>query len=134
MTAIIDSAVNGILGTVRYERLEDSGPKKGKFSNKSPICTKYFECKLDYKNVNEIIDSDEKRAQISAHNGWVLDWDPMVCFMNPKFDIYLKRGLVPWDDSIKLNYGSSKISSPALWARMEEYAGELTQNDKICTT
>ena len=44
MTAIINSAVNGILGTVRYERLEQAGPRKGKFSMKAQICTKFSEC------------------------------------------------------------------------------------------
>lgn len=122
MIEIINCALNGILGTVRYERLEGSGPQKGPFSVANPICTKYFECNIDYTNTVEILSSESKKAQVAAHNGWVLDWDPMVCFMSPRFDTYLKRALVPWDDCVKLNYGSSSASCPPLWLRMAEYA------------
>ena len=31
----------------------------------------------------------------------------MKCFIQPEHDIYLQRGLVPWADSVKLNYSNS---------------------------
>ena len=59
---------------------------------------------------------------IFAHNGWVMDWDPSKCFVSKEFDVYFKRDLVPWDDTVKLNYGNSFKSCPALWERMNQYA------------
>ena len=122
MVQIIKLAVDNIIGTVRYERLDHNGPKYGKFTCKRPICTKYFQAPLFDSWDESLLEEEDTKQNIFAHNGWVMDWDPSNCFVDQKYDIYLKRQLVPWDDSVKLNYGRKHEDSPALWQRMTEYS------------
>ena len=43
---------------------------------------------------------------------------------------YLRRTIVPWDDSIKLRYGSKPDDSPLLWSRMEQYVTLMAKTFK----
>ena len=121
MEEIIDSAVNGVKGTMRYERIDPTGPKLGPVSSTSPICPKYFSCPFTGPDAAAIVALEENRKFIYAHNGWVMDWNPVHNFVDQKFEVYLKRQLCAWDDSAKLRYGDGPQSCPALWERMEQY-------------
>ena len=92
---------------------------------------RYFRLPLGYDGAS--VDDDEALMNSAdavycwTHSGWVPDEvvNPLVNFAEPPCNVYLRRELNSWTDSVKLRYGLSTEDCPALWARAAEYA-ELT--------
>ncbi|XP_039591819.1 glycogen debranching enzyme isoform X1 [Polypterus senegalus] len=123
-----EQAVNCILGNVTYERLADHGPKLGPVTRKDPIVTRYFT--YSYKDMSlveeeKLLSQPDKACQFLAHNGWVMGDDPLRNFAEPGSNVYLRRELICWGDSVKLRYGNSPKDCPYLWDHMRKYT-EIT--------
>ncbi|KAM4623773.1 glycogen debranching enzyme isoform 2-T2 [Polymixia lowei] len=123
-----EQAANCIVGNVVYERLADHGPKLGPVSRKNPLVTRYFT--FPYKEMTleqemKLLDEPDKMCHFLAHNGWVMGDDPLRNFAEPGSNVYIRRELICWGDSVKLRYGNGPEDCPYLWAYMQKYT-EIT--------
>uniref|UniRef100_A0A8C7WWD4 Amylo-alpha-1, 6-glucosidase, 4-alpha-glucanotransferase a n=1 Tax=Oryzias sinensis TaxID=183150 RepID=A0A8C7WWD4_9TELE len=123
-----EQAVNCVVGNVVYERLADHGPKLGPVSRRHPLVTRYFTYPYEDMTLEEemqLLDQPDKMQHFLAHNGWVMDDDPLRNFAEPGSNVYLRRELVCWGDSVKLRYGNGPEDCPYLWEHMKTYT-EIT--------
>ncbi|KAK6484196.1 glycogen debranching enzyme-like isoform X1 [Huso huso] len=123
-----EQAVNCVLGNVVYERLADHGPKLGPVTRKDPLVTSYFTYRFEEMSLEQeeqLMHQSDKACHFLAHNGWVMADDPLRNFAEPGSDVYLRRELICWGDSVKLRYGNSPEDCPYLWAHMKKYT-EIT--------
>ncbi|XP_072366697.1 LOW QUALITY PROTEIN: glycogen debranching enzyme-like [Scyliorhinus torazame] len=123
-----EQAVNCTLGTVSYERLVDYGPKLGPVTEKNPLVTRYFTYEFEVLPLEQeepMMYQPEKAVYFMAHNGWVMGDDPLRNFADPGSNVYLRRELICWGDSVKLRYGKKPEDCPYLWAHMQKYT-EIT--------
>uniref|UniRef100_A0A671UFB2 Glycogen debranching enzyme n=1 Tax=Sparus aurata TaxID=8175 RepID=A0A671UFB2_SPAAU len=123
-----EQAANCIVGNVLYERLADHGPKLGPVNRKNPLVTRYFT--FPYQDMTleqemQLLDQPDKMCHFLAHNGWVMGDDPLRNFAEPGSNVYLRRELICWGDSVKLRYGKKPEDCPYLWAHMQKYT-EIT--------
>nr|XP_057917611.1 glycogen debranching enzyme isoform X2 [Doryrhamphus excisus] len=123
-----EQAANCIVGNVTYERLADHGPKLGPVSKKNPLVTRYFT--FPYQDMTleqemQLLDEPNKTCHFLAHNGWVMGDDPLRNFAEPGSNVYIRRELICWGDSVKLRYGKGPEDCPFLWAHMKKYT-EIT--------
>ncbi|KAK2491013.1 hypothetical protein MC885_002083 [Smutsia gigantea] len=123
-----EQAVNCILGNVFYERLAGHGPKLGPVTRKHPLVTRYFTFpfeKMTLSTEEAMIHLPNKACFLMAYNGWVMGDDPLRNFAEPGSEVYLRRELICWGDSVKLRYGNKPEDCPYLWAHMKKYT-EIT--------
>lgn len=112
------NAIENTIATVRYFRVDPCGPKIPLVTKNNSLVPRYFE------ELNGAQESDvftEKSKYIMAHNGWVMNDDPLKNFADPGSNIYLRRELIAWGDSIKLRYGKNYEDCSFLWDHMRKY-------------
>ncbi|XP_066547874.1 glycogen debranching enzyme isoform X1 [Amia ocellicauda] len=123
-----EQATNCIVGNVVYERIAEHGPKLGPVTMKDPLVTRYFTFnfeEMSLKQEEQLMHQPDKACHFLAHNGWVMGDDPLRNFAEPGSNVYLRRELICWGDSVKLRYGNKPEDCPYLWAHMKKYT-EIT--------
>ncbi|KAJ8409510.1 hypothetical protein AAFF_G00229110 [Aldrovandia affinis] len=126
-----EQAANCTLGSVAYERLAGHGPKLGPITRKNPLVTRYFTFPFEEMTLEQellLIDEPDHACHFLAHNGWVMADDPLRNFAEPGSNVYLRRELVCWGDSVKLRYGDKPEDCPYLWAHMKKYTEITAKN------
>ncbi|KAG8178835.1 hypothetical protein JTE90_016506 [Oedothorax gibbosus] len=124
-----EAAIGNVLSAIRYERLDPNGPKLKLVSSEHPLVCQYF---LNYGK-DGTLEQDEQlmfspqSCYIMAHNGWVMGDNPLKNFASARSNVYLRRELVAWGDSVKLRYGEKPEDSPHLWKFMTEYVQQLSR-------
>ncbi|VVC95830.1 unnamed protein product, partial [Leptidea sinapis] len=97
-------------------------------TNERPLVARYFTLPElpDLRHYEDFIYGDQG-CEVMAHNGWVMNADPLRDFAAREEDgrVYLRRELIAWGDSVKLRYGAAPEDSPFLWEHMRRYV-ELT--------
>lgn len=119
-----EQAVNCLIGNIVYERLAEHGPKLGPVTRKNPMVTRYFT--FPYQDMTldqemQLLDQPDKLCHFLAHNGWVMGDDPLRNFAEPGSNVYIRRELICWGDSVKLRYGNTPDDCPYLWYHMKKY-------------
>ncbi|VDK58186.1 unnamed protein product [Cylicostephanus goldi] len=124
------AGLRAVMGHITYQRLADDGPKYGAVTEKHPLTTDYFlhlEDVTSWEQEEHLAYDPEKSKYLMAFNGWVMAYDPLKNFALPDSQVYLRRELVCWGDSVKLNYGDKPDDCPFLWNYMKEYSQECAR-------
>lgn len=122
-------AVNNCIAHIRYQRVDTSGLRLGPVTVKQPLLDRYFTPPKGLDEDEVAWDVLEQAAYgdstIMAHNGWVLSGNAETNFAVYPAPVYLDRSLIPWSDSVKLNYGFAPSDSPFLWQHMRTYVQQM---------
>ncbi|KAK5982124.1 hypothetical protein GCK32_003796 [Trichostrongylus colubriformis] len=121
---ILMAGLRAVMGHICYERLADHGPKHGAVTPKHPLTTDYFlqTTPMDsWEEEEQLAFDPDKSRFLMAFNGWVMCDNPLKNFALPDSQVYLRRELVCWGDSTKLNYGEKPEDCPFLWQYMKDY-------------
>ncbi|KAH9506703.1 hypothetical protein DERF_011421 [Dermatophagoides farinae] len=127
----INSAIDNVLKGAQYERFDPNGPKVTELTRKHPLTTQYFTDNNDDFTGEKMAENESKLYDDSnccfymAHNGWVMGDDPLRNFAEKDSQVYLRRELICWGDSVKLRYGQNANDSPFLWSYMERYVTQM---------
>ncbi|XP_064607423.1 glycogen debranching enzyme-like isoform X2 [Liolophura sinensis] len=123
MDGHVRRAVENFVANARYRFLANDGPRIKEVTRETPLMYYYFVQPASHIGS---VDKEEmmmnKEGQfIMATNGWVMGDDPLRNFAEADSNIYLRRELVNWGDSVKLRYGKSPEDCPYLWNHMTKY-------------
>ncbi|XP_065332419.1 glycogen debranching enzyme isoform X2 [Cloeon dipterum] len=124
------AAVDNCLAGIRYFRVQTDGPRLKEITPKDPLIPRYF---TYTGNTDTLLDDVERimyangGRYIMAHNGWVMNADPLRNFADADSNVYLRRELIAWGDSVKLRYGEKPEDCPFLWQHMREYVEQTAR-------
>ncbi|PVD23275.1 hypothetical protein C0Q70_16541, partial [Pomacea canaliculata] len=119
----IAAAVDNFLANARWRFVDPKGPLVGKVTKDEPLMHDYFVIppshEGSFEKETEMMTTEGMK--VMAVNGWVMGDDPLRNFAE-QGNVYLRRELLAWGDSVKLRYGEKPADSQYLWDRMKEYA------------
>ncbi|CAF3842347.1 unnamed protein product [Rotaria sp. Silwood1] len=127
LNSYLNRAIDNCIASCRYHFFSSDGPNYKKLSLPStPFVGNYFYYPNgEFKHpddINKLIEYDYNyQLYIMAHNGWVINDDPLRCFADEGQYVYLCRDLIQWSDLIKLRFGSRCEDCPSLYSYMKEY-------------
>ena len=90
----LSDAIENVIKTARYERIDEWGPKYKRVAKEKPIVWHYF---THYGEDRDLIDEeklafDDNTSQyLMAHNGWVMGDDPLRNFAEKGLKSYVFR-------------------------------------------
>jgi glycogen debranching enzyme len=123
----LNRAIDNCLASCRYHFFSYDGPNYKKLSLPlTPFVGNYFYYPNDkFKHpdeINQLISNDiNYQSHVMAHNGWVMNDDPLRCFADEGQFVYLRRDLLQWSDIVKIRFGEKREDSPAAYDYMKEY-------------
>ncbi|XP_052826586.1 glycogen debranching enzyme isoform X2 [Octopus bimaculoides] len=124
ITQHIDVAINNFLANVRYRFLAPDGPKIRRVTADDSLMHDYFVVPAHLEscvhNEEKMIFSDNAKF-VMACNGWVMGDNPLRNFAEAGSQVYIRRELIAWGDSVKLRYGKQPEDCPYLWNFMKQY-------------
>jgi len=124
-----EAIIYNVIAGIRYHFLADHGPKYRDVCVNTPIMTRYFLRSGENSTLknDECLMNSEDCKFIFAHQGWVMNGDALKDFAAPDSNVYLRRELIAWGDSVKLRYGSKKEDCPYLWEHMKAYTEQMAR-------
>ncbi|CAF4096790.1 unnamed protein product, partial [Rotaria magnacalcarata] len=120
-------AVDNCIASCRYHFFSYDGPKYKILSLPStPFVGNYFYYpNEEFKHpdeINQLIENDlHYQSFVMAHNGWIINDDPLRNFADEGHESYLRRDILQWSDLIKLRFGTKYEDCPSLYNYMKEY-------------
>ncbi|XP_078050064.1 glycogen debranching enzyme [Augochlora pura] len=125
----LNAAIENTVAGIRYFRVQPDGPRLKEISERNPFVPRYF---TDYGAPQTLAEREatmysDAGCYLMVHNGWVMNGDPLKNFADPDSNVYIRRELIAWGDSVKLRYGDKPEDSPFLWQHMTAYVEQTAK-------
>lgn len=121
----VSDMLHHLYNRIKWDRLEQYGPRLGPITAESPISESYF-TRLPEDEKTKARGFTEADLTL-VNNGWLWDANALVDNAGSASRAYLKREVFSWGDCVKLRYGKRREDNPWLWDHMATYAKTLAK-------
>ena len=88
----LHSAIQNISANIRYQFLESHGPRREKVTTEEPLSTRYFAVVGGGRDLDDDEIEGPRGKNVVAHNGWVMNADPLVNFAEEGSQVHTCNG------------------------------------------